>query len=98
MLRYIVLAVGGGLVVTAVVGLLSGHYVPSIVMLIWGAMMVFGIVYERYAYKAVIGKAPQGKHWVQTPERFIDVKSGRKVVVWYNTLTGERSYVAIPVE
>jgi hypothetical protein len=96
MLRNIVLALGGALFVTGILGLLSGHYATSAVMLVWGGVMAFGIVYERYLYKTIVEKAPDGKHWIQTPERFVDPKSGRKVVVWYNTLTGERSYVVIP--
>jgi hypothetical protein len=95
MLRNLVLTVGGALLITGIFGILAGHIVGGITAIVWGAMMTFGIVYERYAYKTVVAKAPTGKHWVQTPERFIDKKTGKTVVVYYNRMSGERTYVAV---
>lgn len=96
MIRNMLLTVGGALVVTGIVGMLSGHFTPSLVALVWGGIVVFGILYERAAYKTIVDKVPTGKHWVQTSERFLDDKTGKTVVVYYNTLTGERAYVAVP--
>ncbi len=95
MLRNLVLTAGGALLITGIFGLLMGHVVGGATAIVWGAMMVFGIVYERYVYKTVVAKAPTGKHWVQTPERFIDKKTGKTVVVYYNGMSGERVYVAV---
>lgn len=100
MLRNIILALGATMFVAGVGGLLSKFYIPAIILIVWGAMMVFAIIYERYsaAYRKVVAKAPTGKHWVQTPERFVDKQTGQVVVVYYQTLTGERAYVAIAAE
>lgn len=96
MLRHIVLALGGAMLVTAVLALFAGQYPLGLFFLVWGGIMAFGIVYERYAYKNLVDVPPSGKHWVQTMERFIDKESGRAVVVYYNSWTGERAYVALP--
>lgn len=97
MLRNMVLALGATMFVAGVGGLLSKYYIVAIVLIVWGAMMVFAIMYERYsaAYRKVMAKAPTGKHWVQTNERFVDKKTGRVVVVYYQTRTGERLYVPV---
>lgn len=95
MVRNLVLTAGGALLITGIVGILAGHVGGGVIAIVWGVIMTFGIVYERYAYKAVVAKAPTGKHWVQTPERFIDKKTGKTVVVYYNSMSGERTYVAV---
>lgn len=97
MLRNIVLALGATMVVAGVGGVFSKFFAPAAILIVWGAMMVFAVLYERYAaaYRKVVAKAPTGKHWVQTNERLIDRKSGRAVVVYYQTVTGERLYVPL---
>ena len=97
MLRNIVFALGATMVVAGVGGILSRFYVPAIVLIVWGAMMAFAIVYERYsaAYRKIVAKAPTGKHWIQTAERFVDKNTGRRIVVYYQTISGERAYVAL---
>jgi hypothetical protein len=67
---------------------------PSLIAIVWGGVLVFGILYERYVYKTVVDAAPAGKNWVKTTERFVDDKTGKTVTVHYNTLSGERVYVA----
>jgi hypothetical protein len=95
MLRNVILSLGGVMLVTGAGFAISGSFAPAAILIVWGGILVFGIVYERYAYKTLVAKAPVGKHWVQTSERFIDEKSGKTVVVYYNTVSGERAYVAI---
>lgn len=97
MLRNMVFALGATLIVAGIAGIMTGHYVPSAIMMVWGAMAVFGIVYERYskAYRRVSARAPAGKHWVQTSEQVTDRKSGRHLVVYYQRITGERLYVPL---
>lgn len=97
MLRNMVFALGATLIVAGLAGLLTGHYVPSVIMMVWGAMAVFGIVYERYskAYRKVSVKAPVGKHWVQTAEQVTDKKTGLHLVVYCQKVTGERIYVPL---
>jgi len=92
MLRNILLALGGTLIAGGLVAILGGAYAPAIVAMVWGAILVFGILYERYVYKTVVAKPPEGKYWVRTTERFVE--NGKTVTVYYNTLSGERAYVA----
>lgn len=97
MLRNMVLALGATMFVAGVGGLFSKFMIPAIILIVWGAMMTFAIIYERYAaaYRKVVAKAPTGKYWVQTNERLIDKKTGAIVVVYYQTWTGERLYVPV---
>jgi hypothetical protein len=94
MLRNILLALGGTLIAGGLVALIGGAFAPSLIAMVWGAILVFGILYERYVYKTVVDKPPAGKNWVKTTERFVDDKTGKTVTVHYNTLSGERAYVA----
>jgi uncharacterized membrane protein HdeD (DUF308 family) len=94
MLRNILLALGATLIAAGLVALIGGSFAPSVVAMVWGAILVFGILYERYVYKTVVAKPPAGKNWAKTTERFVDDKTGKTVTVYYNTLTGERAYVA----
>jgi hypothetical protein len=94
MLRNIVLALGAALLATALVGAYHRAYGAAVFCAAWGAIMVFGIVYERYAYKTVVDKIPAGKGWTRSRERLVDKKSGRTVTVYVKSLTGERAYVA----
>jgi len=72
----------------------AGAWPAAVVGMVWGAILVFGIVYERYAYKKIVDKVPEGKEWVRTTERFVDDKTGKIVTVYVKPLTGERAYVA----
>ena len=94
MLRNILLALGATLIAAGLVALIGGSFAPSVVAMVWGAILVFGILYERYVYKTVVDTPPAGKNWVKTTERFVDDKTGKTVTVHYNTLSGERVYVA----
>jgi hypothetical protein len=98
MLRNIVLTIGGAMVIFGIMGMIAGSFAIGIPVAVWGAIFVFGIVYERYAYKTVVDKAPAGKGWTRTNERFVDPKSGRTVTVFVKPLTGERAYVAETTE
>ena len=94
MLRNILLALGATLIAAGLVAFIGGSFAPSLVAMVWGAILVFGILYERYVYKTIVDKRPTAKNWVKTTERFVDDKTGKTVTVYYNTLTGERAYVA----
>ena len=91
MLRNILLVLGGTLIAGGLVAMLGGSFAPSLIAIVWGGVLVFGILYERYVYKTIVAKPPTGKNWVKTTERFID--AGRTVTVYYNALSGERAYV-----
>ncbi|GAA0541537.1 hypothetical protein FHS83_000153 [Rhizomicrobium palustre] len=94
MLRNILLTLGGALLVTGAMAGISGHWQAAAFMLVWGAILVFGILYERVAYKKILDQAPTGSGWQRTAERFVDPKSGKLVTVYVKPLTGERAYVA----
>lgn len=57
------------------------------------AILLLGLLFERFVYKPVRSDRP-GAGWDRTAEQFIDRRSGRNVVVYYNPRTGERRYVA----
>ena len=94
MLRNILLALGATMIAVGFIALLGGSLAAPLIAMIWGAVLVFGILYERYVYKTVVDKPPAGKYWARTTERFVDDKTGKTLTVYYNTLSGERAYVA----
>lgn len=94
MLRNIVLVLGGAMFASGSMALLSAHYTAAALLLVWGALIVFGIIYERYAYKTILDQLPAGKGWSRTTERFVDPKTRRTVTVYVKPITGERAYVA----
>ena len=100
MLRYGLLGLGAALLAGGLAALFSGStaLAPALIGIIWGAVLVFGIVYERYAYKSLVDKAPTGDGWGRTAERFVDQKTGKVVTVYMKTITGERVYVAEALE
>lgn len=94
MLRNVLLIIGGTLIATALVAGFAGSWGFAAFCLVWGVILVFGIIYERVAYKTIVDKVPDGKGWTRTTERFVDPKSGQTVTVHVKPLTGERAYVA----
>ena len=94
MLRNIVLVLGGAMFASGAMAILAGYYGAAAFLMIWGGLIVFGIVYERYVYKTILDGLPAGKGWSRTTERFVDPKSGRMVTVYVKPITGERAYVA----
>lgn len=98
MLRNALLTIGAALLLSAAMAALSGHYGGALVMGVWGAVLVGGIIYERVAYKTILDHLPKGAGWTRTPERFRDEASGRIVTVYVKPLTGERAYVAEGLE
>ncbi len=95
MLRNVLVTLGGMLILGGVTGIFGGYRGPGIVALVWGAILVFGIVYEHYYYKKIVDRPP-GTDWLRTTERFVDTKSGKTVTVYVKPITGERAYVAEP--
>jgi hypothetical protein len=66
---------------------------PGFIAIIWGVLIVCGVIFERFRYKPLVDKPPAGD-WVSTTERFVDDETGKPVTVWVDPATGERSYVA----
>lgn len=81
------------LVIGAVV--LEGFILPGLIVLgFWLALMVVGLLIERWRYKRDLSAPPAGPGWSKTPERFVDPETGQATTVWTRAATGERAYVA----
>lgn len=98
MLRNAILTIGAAMLLSAGFAAFAGAFQAAILLGVWGAILAGGIIYERYAYKTILNRLPEGKGWVRTPERFIDPQSGAVVTVYVKPLTGERAYVAEALE
>jgi len=92
MLRNVVLGIGLFILGCGVIALVTGGYPPAFAALIWGGLIVAGIVFERVRYKPLETGAPAGR-FQRTTERFIDDETGQPVTVWTDPVTGERKYV-----
>jgi hypothetical protein len=91
MFRAVLLVTGMVLLAGGVLGVIEGC--RTIPVAVFGALMVFGMLFERYIYKPIRTEAP-GIGWDKTSERFNDPRTGREVTVYFNARTGERRYVA----
>jgi hypothetical protein len=90
MLRATVLAIGVALLATGAILCRVGVRVPGIESLVFGAVVVRGLVFERWRYQNK--NAAQDGDWEPTCERFVDPETGRNVRVLYNPHNGERRY------
>lgn len=62
-------------------------------LLIWGAILFLGTVFERWRYRPNASR--EGGDWIATDERFVDPESGQLMQVYYQASTGERRYEAV---
>ena len=92
MLRGAVIAVGVACLVGGLLSLVFHVGPPALVFVLWGVVLIGGIIYERYRYKPIEPSLP-GAGWVETTERFIDDETGEPVTVYVQSVTGERKYV-----
>ena len=91
MVRLAAFVLGLVLLLGGVVASMAGC--PGIAPAVLGAVLILGLLAERYVYKP-IRTEPPGVGWERTAERFIDPPSGRSVTVYFNPRSGERRYVA----
>jgi hypothetical protein len=91
MLRNLVIAAGGLCLAGAALALLFGNVPGTLMLGIWGAILLLGTVYERFRYKPVAKAKPVNA--VRTDEKFIDDDTGKPVTVYIDPATGERTYV-----
>ena len=90
MLRTIVLALGlAWLAVGLWLTLVDAAGWP---MIIFPAIIVAGIVFERVNYRGNASDTTD-PNWRPTNERFLDEVTGRSITVWFNAVTGERRYI-----
>ena len=92
MLRKAVLALGAGVLVCGLIAMFAGAYPAALACAVWGALIVAGIVFERFRYKPLERAVPAGR-WQRTAERFVDDETGEPVTVFIDPETGERKYV-----
>jgi hypothetical protein len=92
MLRNALLLLSLVVLAAGVVLILFGIDPPAYTLLIWGAILLGAVVYERFRYKPLERKLP-GPGWERTTERFVDAETGKTVTVYLEPKTGERQYV-----
>lgn len=91
MLRRTLLAIGALLSAAGVISVLAGNAPVAVWLFFTGAVLVLGIVYERWRYRDTLSRPEP--HWRSTDERFIDPGTGRRLEVWFDPDTGTRHYV-----
>jgi len=89
MLRTALLIVAGVSLAIGLMGIGAGYGWP---LVIWGAVLALGLLYERFRYKPIERTAP-GPEWEKTTERFVDDETGRTVTVYMHKTSGDRQYV-----
>ncbi|MFI4920434.1 MAG: hypothetical protein ACHQAZ_02200 [Gammaproteobacteria bacterium] len=93
MLRTLALWLGVLALLCGTLAALSARFPLALWLLVNGAILTLGIVFERWRYKPAVGAhEARGK---PTGERFVDPKSGALTEVYYDAATGERSYVRV---
>ena len=92
MLRSVLVFLGLAALALGALCLIIGADPPAYTLLIWGAVLLAAIVYERFRYKPLADAAP-GADWQRTSERFVDPDSGKTVTVYLQPGSGERQYV-----
>jgi hypothetical protein len=93
MMRTIVAAIGGLFAAGALVLAALRSYPPASILAIWAAILLVGLLIERWRYKKLTA-APPGPDWQRTDERFVDPETGKLVTVYFHPATGERRYIA----
>jgi hypothetical protein len=84
-----------GLLVLLMAGLaaISGYSVIALWLLINGAALTLGMLFERWRYKPEM--QPHEAKGQPTGERFVDPQTGEVTEVYFDASTGERSYVKV---
>ena len=93
MLRTVVITAAAILTCIGIGLIVSGVEVPGWQALALGAVVLFGMLAERWRYRRI--EAPPKGDWQRTGEQFIDPSSGDAVEVMFDPRTGERRYVAV---
>jgi Flp pilus assembly protein TadB len=85
----------GFAILLLIVGLLLLLVQPAnaLPLLVFGALLTLGTVFERWRYKPA--ETRQSARGSATGERFIDPVSGALMEVWYDPASGERTYVKL---
>lgn len=73
-------------------GLVLRPFGSGLALVIIGALLVLGLVFEQ-RYRGARPDLRPGPGWQRTGERFRDEESGQWMEVWFDPRTGERRYV-----
>ena len=93
MLAVALYALGGLLLLGALLAALTGVLAALLPSLLFGGLLlVLGLAVERWRYKPVRRERPDPR-WQDTGERFVDPGSGQLTAVYYDPARGERHYV-----
>lgn len=92
-LRAIVAIIGGLFAAGALVMAILCVLPAAIMLAVWAAIFLVGLLIERWRYKK-LSPVPPGSDWQQTDERFVDPETGKLVTVYFRPATGERRYIA----
>jgi len=92
MLRKVVLGFAL-LMLAAGLALLAVQPANAFPLLMFGALLTLGTVFERWRYKQT--KTAAAARGTATGERFIDTETGALMEVYYDAATGERTYVRV---
>jgi hypothetical protein len=92
-LRAALYIIGGLLVAGGIALAVIGCFPPAAGLALWGAILLIGLLIERWRYKPLAEQRP-GPEWTATDERFVDPETGKLVTVYFHSATGERRYVA----
>jgi hypothetical protein len=93
MLRAVVIAVSAVLLAIAIGCFVLGRAAPGLITLvIWPAVILAAVLFERNRYKAPLDQPP-GPDWQATPEKFTDPGTGEALTVYFQPSTGRRAYV-----
>ncbi|HEY1349580.1 MAG TPA: hypothetical protein VGF67_08160 [Ktedonobacteraceae bacterium] len=96
MLRGIVLGYGLLCVIGALGLLFLAHATLwlAVYLIVNGGILVSAVLFEHKRYQRRVDQT-RGS-WQPTGERFVDPGSGQRMEVFYNRVTGERDYRALP--
>jgi hypothetical protein len=94
MLRALALLLGLAMIGSGIALIINAQRDPGIYLMLLGAGVLAGTLFERWRYRAVLPRAAPG--WQRTSERFVDPDSGEEVTVFYDPASGQRHYVSDP--
>jgi len=96
MLRAVLILAALGAVALGAWLLVQGVRGPGIYVLVVGAAVCIGTLFERWRYRQEDSQPPQPPaHWQCTGERFEDPHSGDTIEVYFDPRNGERRYVTL---
>lgn len=95
-LRALLLAVAVALLLAGLAMLFIEPRSQGIGLLVFGAVLLLGILFERWRYRPPA--PPADARWEHTGERFEDPQTGKIIEVLYDPRSGQRRYAGADEE